>query len=180
VLALVLVAVSLGVSNFAAAIGIGLSGTSARRRFEVGIIFGLFEALMPIIGLVLGHRVVHEPGHAAHWLGGGLLIATGIYGLLISSRLATPETNHDAWHTGRLVLSGLALSIDNLVVGFALGTYHVAVLVAAATIGAVSTTLSLLGLELGSRLGSRTGERAEILGSLVLVGVGISIAASVL
>ena len=53
-LALLLVAASLGLSNFAAAIGIGVSGVSARTRLEVGVIFGLFEAGMPIAGLALG------------------------------------------------------------------------------------------------------------------------------
>jgi putative Mn2+ efflux pump MntP len=63
--------------------------------------------------------------------------------------------------TGQLLVTGTALSIDNLAVGFALGTYHVSLAVAAITIGAVSVTLSLIGLELGDRLGTKTGERGE-------------------
>jgi putative Mn2+ efflux pump MntP len=50
-----LVAVSLGLSNFAAAIGIGVSGVDARTRLRVGLVFGLFEAAMPLLGLLLGH-----------------------------------------------------------------------------------------------------------------------------
>ena len=85
-----------------------------------------------------------------------------------------------ARHTGRLVLTGAALSIDNLAVGFALGTYHVSFLVAAVVIGALSVSLSLIGLELGGRLGARTGRGGEILGGIVLIGVGIAIAAGIL
>ncbi len=81
---------------------------------------------------------------------------------------------------GKLLVSGLALSIDNLAVGFALGTYHVALLTAAALIGAVSVTMALAGLELGRLLGSRIGERGEALGGIVLVGVGIAIATGLL
>ena len=68
------------------------------------------------------------------------------------------------------------MEIDDLVVGFALGAYRVSVVVAAIVIGVVSVTLSLVGLELGSRLGSRIGDRAEVVGSLVLVGVRVAIA----
>ena len=82
--------------------------------------------------------------------------------------------------TGRLLVTGAALSIDNLAVGFALGTFHVSLVLAAVIIGAVSVTLSLIGLELGSRIGSKTGERGELLGGLVLIGVGAAIATGLL
>jgi len=64
VLALLLVAFSLGLSNFAAAIGIGVAGTGARTRLRVGILFGLFEAGMPILGLVLGRGLASTLGSA--------------------------------------------------------------------------------------------------------------------
>ncbi len=82
--------------------------------------------------------------------------------------------------TGRLLLSGLALSLDNLAVGFALGTYHTSIVTGAITIGAVSVVLSLLGLELGARVGKWAGERGEQLAALVLISVGIAIAAGAL
>jgi putative Mn2+ efflux pump MntP len=61
-LALLLVAASLGLSNFAAAIAIGVSGVDARIRLRVGIVFGLFEAGMPLLGLLLGHGLVRTLG----------------------------------------------------------------------------------------------------------------------
>ena len=79
-----------------------------------------------------------------------------------------------------MLVTGAALSIDNLAVGFALGTFQVNIAVAAVVIGAVSITMSLLGLELGSRLGTRTGDRGELVGGVVLIGVGAAIAAGVL
>ena len=82
VLALVLVALSLGLSNFAAAIGIGVAGASTRTRVRVGFAFGIFEAGMPVLGLALGRGLATSLGHDAHWAGGGLLLATGAYGLV--------------------------------------------------------------------------------------------------
>src|SRR6202165_1647894 len=79
-LGLLLVSVSVGLSNFAGAIGIGLSGIDAKTRIRVGVAFGLFEALMPLIGLVLGEAV---SGYSAEILArhvcGDILILTGAY-----------------------------------------------------------------------------------------------------
>lgn len=175
VLALLLVSVSLGLSNFAAAIGIGVSGTDARTRLRVGVVFGIFEAGMPVLGLLAGHGLSGVLGQATRWIGAGLLIATGGYALLQRAPDRQP-----AAAAGRLVVTGLALSIDNVAVGFALGTYHVAVPLAAAIIGAVSITLSLAGLELGARIGARAGQRGETLGGLILIAVGAAIAAGLL
>jgi manganese efflux pump family protein len=183
VLALLLVAASLGLSNFAAAIGIGVGGVDAGTRLRVGLIFGIFETGMPLLGLVLGRSLAHALGSAAHWTGGGLLIATGCYAVLQAVRSRAEDRRAPApagRRTGQLLVTGIALSIDNLAVGFALGTYHVSLAVAAITIGVVSVTMSLAGLELGDRLGTRTGERGELLGGLVLIAVGVAVAGGVL
>jgi manganese efflux pump family protein len=183
-LALVLVAVSLGLSNFAAAVGIGVSGIDARTRLRVGVVFGLFETGMPILGLLLGRSLATTLGHAAHWIGAALLIATGGYAVIQALR---SPASHDGeapptpggQRTARLLVTGAALSIDNLAVGFALGTFHVTIALAAILIGAVSVGMSLLGLELGNRIGTRAGERGELLGGLVLIGVGVAVASGI-
>ena len=182
-LALVLVALSLGLSNFAAAIGIGVAGADARTRVHVGVVFGIFEAGMPVLGLALGHSLASTLGHAAGWVGGGLLIATGGYGLIQALRAGAGASGPPAGQQqqlGRLLVTAIALSIGNLAVGFALGTYHVSLPVAAAGIGTVSVVMSLAGLELGARIGMRAGQRGELLGGLVLIGVGVAIGTGVI
>jgi len=183
VLTLLLVALGLGLDNFAASVGIGLSGVSAGGRLRVAVIFGLFETGVPVLGVLLGHGLAADLGHAARWTAAALLIATGGYALLQIARgrrdqkppaARTPQT------TRRLLVTGIALSIDNLAVGFALGTSHVSLPLAAVVIGGVSVALSLAGLELGGRLGAISAEYGELAGALVLVAVGIAIAAGVL
>lgn len=182
-LALVLVALSLGLSNFAAAIGIGVAGVDTRTRVRVGIVFGIFEAGMPILGLALGHSLASTLGQSAHWVGAGLLIATGAYALIQAIRAGpagAAAAPADQPKTGRLLVTGIALSIDNLAVGFALGTYHVSLLLAAAIIGTVSVVMSLAGLELGARIGVRAGQRGELIGGLILIGVGVAVGTGII
>jgi putative Mn2+ efflux pump MntP len=173
VLALLLVAASVGLDNFGASTAIGVSGAGRRLRLRVALIFGVFEAAMPVVGLLLGHSLSHDLGTAAKPIGGTLLglagtyaIVTELFGERKAAAVADPSVK-------RLVLIGSALSIDNLVIGFALGTYHINLAVAAFTIGVVSVGLSLLGLELGTRLGHRLGQRGELVGGAVLVLVGV-------
>jgi manganese efflux pump family protein len=180
-LALVLVAMSLGLSNFAAAIGIGISGASARTRLQVGIIFGLFETGMPIAGLALGRGLAQTLGHSARWISAGLLIATGAGAVVQAVRGDRPAApGPDRQSSMRLVITGLAISVDNLAVGFALGAFHVNLVVAAITIGGISIAMSLVGLELGAQVGARAGQRGELLGGLILIAVGGAIAAGLI
>lgn len=176
---IILVAAALGLSNFAAAIGIGLSGVDNRLRIRMAIIFGFFEAAMPLLGLLVGHRVAGSIGSAASYLGGGLLIATGLYAF-VQARVGGSSEMAGRTSTGELILTGAALSIDNLVVGFALGAYNVPLVEAVIVIAAVSVGMSLIGLEVGRRLGRSVELLSAELGGAVLVLVGILIATGVL
>lgn len=179
---LLLVSVSVGLSNFAGAIGIGLSGIDARTRIRVGIAFGLFEAVMPIIGLLVGQAVAGYFGHVARYVGGGVLIVTGAYTIWQGRRIESEEKRpaRADLRTHRLIVTAAALSIDNLAVGFALAIYHIQIVLAAVTMGVISVAMSLAGLELGHRLGAVVEARAEELGGLVLIGVGIALATGLL
>jgi putative Mn2+ efflux pump MntP len=124
---------------------------------------------------------VDQPvGHAARWIGTGLLIAVGGYGMGQTLRGGDGGPPDLDMGTGRLLLTGLALSVDNLAAGFALGTYHASLVAVVIVMGAVSVILSLIGLELGSRIGTRFGQRSELLGAIVLIIVGCLIGAGIL
>ena len=193
-LALLVVAASLGMSNFAAGVSIGVAGVDSRTRLRVGLVFGAFESGMPLVGLLLGQQVADPLGHAARWIAAGLLVAVGGYGLVSAVRGARgrsagePAKRGDPDQPGdpgqpvpfgraKLLMSGFALSLDNLAVGFALGTYTTSIVTSAIVIGVVSVVLSLIGLELGAVLGSRAGERGEQIAGVMLISVGIAIAA---
>jgi manganese efflux pump family protein len=200
VAALLLLAVALGLDNLAAAIGFGVGATDrigGVTRLRIAVVFGLFEAGMPVLGLVLGHGLADSIGAAARWLGGAALIGFGVAGLVQArresghsghsghgdgERTSSPERpqRSGAQPIGRLLLAGLVLSGDNLAAGFALGAYQVDIAAAAVIFGVVSVAMSLAGLELGARIGAAAGERSELVACVLLIVVGAVIAAGVL
>ncbi len=179
---LLIAAAAVGLGNFGAAIGIGVSGVGGGTRIRVAVVFGAFEAGMPVLGLALGHGLASGLGQAAHWLGAAMLIAIGAGSLVYAwrSRSRATASGPWQWRTGRVVLSGLALSVDNLAAGFAIGAYHVSLGVAAVTFGAVSVAMSLIGLELGARIGAVAGDRSELIAGAMLIAVGAAMAAGAL
>ena len=182
ILSLLLVSISVGLSNFAGSIGIGLSGINVRTRVRVGLAFGFFEALMPVVGLLLGHEVAGFFGQYGKYVGGAILVLTGAY-TIIQARMTAVEQKTRMPRSLRLqslLVTALALSIDNLAVGFALAVYPVDIWLAALSFGVVSIVMSLLGLELGHRLGKRAEAWSEEIGGGVLVAVGVAIAVGVL
>ena len=180
-LALLFLAAALGLSNLAGAIGIGVSGVNGPLRLRIAVLFGLFEAGMPVLGLILGRGAASGLGRSAPWFGGGLLITVGLVSLILALRGSGAEVPRDAgsWGTWRVLVSAVALSVDNLAAGFALGAFRVGLAVAAPVFGVVSVIMSLAGLELGARIGAAAGDRSELIACAMLVGVGAAMAAGV-
>jgi manganese efflux pump family protein len=180
VIGLLLASLSVGLGNFAASIGIGLSGVDNRTRLKIGITFGFFEAVMPIVGLLAGADLAGPVGKLGQYAGASLLAVTGAYMIWQARHSEGLQFEVQKLGLRQLLITGLALSIDNLVVGFALSFYHVSFLLAAAIIGTMSIMLSLLGLELGQRLGTRFEAWSEELGGAVLILVALALAGGVL
>ena len=196
-LPLLLLAVALGLDNLAAAIGIGVGGVGRATRVRVAVVFGLFEAGMPVLGLLLGHGLADSLGQVARWLGGAALIAVGLAEGFVLFRARREDDAPEAGggetvlapepaertrpqRLGRMVIAGLVLSGDNLAAGFALGSYHVSLALAATVFGVVSVAMSLAGLEIGARIGAVTGDRSELIACALLIATGAVIAAGAL
>lgn len=179
-LTLLLVALSVAMDNFGAATTLGLGGVDGNLRLRVALIFGVFEGGVPVIGVLVGHVVSRRLGGGAPVLAGTLLGVMGLYAILREFVGRPHPTRPKRTGTARLVVLGAALSVDNLVIGFALGTKPVSLVAAAVVIAAVSTVLSLLGLELGGRVSPHLGTRGELLGGAVLLGVGLAVATRLL
>lgn len=179
--ALLLIGLSVGLDNFAASIAIGLGGVKKSLRFRIAVVFGLFEAVMPLVGIIIGQKLLSIIGGNAKHIGGTMLVATGIYLVISAVRHKDDEKVSEAaqgW--GKLILAALSISIDNLIIGFGLISNHQSLPLMAAILGATSISLALLGIELGSRLGKKVEEYSEIISGLVIIAVGLAIGFNIL
>lgn len=175
---LIAVAVALAMDAFAVALGAGviLDPMTGRHLFRLGFHFGLFQALMPIIGWLAGLGLKEMIASFAPWVAFGLLCFVG--GKMIVEALSEEESSgkkKDPTKGMSLVLLSLATSIDALAVGFSLSLLGVTIWTPALVIGLFAGVLTVIGMLLGRKIGSLWGERVEVLGGLVLVGIGLKI-----
>lgn len=123
---------------------------------------------MPIVGMYIGESLAGLVGDKAKWIGVAVLAMVGLYGLLKRSGDDESEKVKSA-NGSKVVLLAVALSLDNLTVGFGIGMFHASLLVAAAIFGVVSFTMTSLGLELGRFIGKRMSISSDRLSGAVLL-----------
>jgi putative Mn2+ efflux pump MntP len=172
-------ALALAMDAFAVALGTGavLSQLTGRHLFRLGFHFGLFQALMPVIGWLAGLTIMQWVEAWDHWIAFSLLAIIG--GRMIYEAFSDEEKSDDRDPTKglSLVLLSIATSIDALAVGFSLSVIGVSIWMPALVIGLVAGALTIAGMLLGGRIGDRWGSRVEIFGGLVLIAIGIKILA---
>lgn len=172
---LIAIVVPLGLDTFAVAAALGVVGLTPVRRREITLLFGAFEAGMPLIGVAIGAPLGRAIGSTAELVAAAVLIAVGLYTLLGSEddqRIAELASIGGL----RSLALGLAISLDELAVGFALGLLHLPVVLVVALIAAQAVLVTQLGLRLGHRLGERLREGAERLAGATLATLGIVLA----
>jgi len=179
-LTIIFIALALAVDAFAVALaaGVSLCQVSGRQTFRLAFHFGLFQAMMNILGWAAGLTVRTLLEGIDHWLAFGLLAL--VAAKMIKDAIAGREDEAQKIDPTRgytLVMLSVATSIDSLAVGLSFAVLNVSIWLPAAIIGIVATLLTVMGLKLGCLLGSasRIGARAEIAGGLVLLGIGFNI-----
>jgi manganese efflux pump family protein len=177
-LTLIGIAIGLAMDAFAVSIAVGLTlkQVSLRQTFRLSYHFGLFQALMPIIGWLAGRSIAQWIGPVDHWVAFGLLTAIG--GKMIYEAVKDEEhegERKDPTKGASLVVLSVATSIDALAVGLSLALLGVAIWYPALVIGLVALGFTAVGLHLGKRFGALLGRRMEIVGGVILILIGVRI-----
>ena len=163
---------------FAAAIGKGSSLHKPRfsEALRTGLIFGVIEAITPVVGWGIGQAAVRYVENWDHWIAFGLLLALGLH-MIYNGLKHEDEAEEKASQHSFLILAvtAFATSIDAMAVGVGLAFVDVNILVAAAAIGMATCVMVTVGVMLGRVLGAVVGKRAEIAGGVVLMLVGAAI-----
>ncbi len=177
------IAVALAMDAFAVAIatGVSLKQVSVRQTFRLSWHFGLFQALMPIIGWGLGTSVQSYMEAYAHWIAFVMLALVGSN--MLKEAVMTDEdeqeikSRKDSTKGMTLVMLSIATSIDALAVGLSMSMLRVSIITPAIIIGIVAGLFTIAGLHLGQRVSRLTWLSiwAEIVGGLVLWLIGLNI-----
>ncbi|KQN61931.1 MULTISPECIES: manganese efflux pump MntP [Rahnella] len=175
----VILAFGMSMDAFAAAIGKGASlhRPPLKEALRTGIIFGVIEAITPVIGWAIGLAATQFIMEWDHWVAFTLLLVLGSRMIMQGFKKDTGEETeiphrHGFW---LLVTTAIATSLDAMAVGVGLAFLQVNILVMALAIGAATTIMATSGMLLGRFLGAAIGKWAEVLGGVVLIGIGTSI-----
>ncbi len=173
------IAVGLAMDAFAvaAATSMVLRTVSVRQVFRFAFHFGLFQALMPLMGWCAGQYMAEFIRVWDHWVAFGLLSCVGGRTIVAAVRGGEEQDldNPDPTRGMSLVVLSVATSIDALAVGISFAMIQVDIWQAIAVIGVITAGLTTVGMLWGSRLGARFGKGIEIAGGLVLIGIGLKI-----
>ena len=177
---ILILAFGMSMDAFAAAIGKGASlhRPPLKEALRTGLIFGVIEAITPVFGWGIGLAASQFIMSWDHWVAFTLLLILGIR--MIAEAFRKDKLEEDTQAPRRhgfwvLVTAAVATSLDAMAVGVGLAFLQVNILVMALTIGAATTIMATSGMLLGRFLGAAMGKWAEILGGVVLIGIGTSI-----
>lgn len=182
-LELCLLAVGLAMDAFAVSVTDGMCMKHFRFRQPaiIALTFGVFQAVMPVIGFWCGMFFYDVIQSVDHWIGFVLLAFLG--GKMIYAALQ-PDPAGESCPAGngltakQLLLQGVATSIDALAVGITLSAVNADILVSALTIGGITALCCFPAVFIGRRFGTILNDKAEILGGCILIGIGIKILVS--
>ena len=169
------IAVGLAMDAFAVSICKGLSVKKAavRHALITGAYFGGFQALMPLLGYLLGSAFERFITSIDHWI---IFVLLGLIGINMIRESRKKEEEVDSSFGVKAMLPlAVATSIDALGVGITFAFMQVNIWIAVALIGLVTFVLSFVGVKAGGYLGAKYKSRAELVGGIVLIVIGLKI-----
>lgn len=182
-LVLLFISVGLAMDAFAVSISNGICYYKAgtREALKTALVFGGFQAIMPLIGYFAGLRVKGIVESVDHWIALILLGFIGINMIVEGVKAVRADKTGNSladkpYCTNRdLFVQGVATSIDALIVGVSFAMIDTNILVAVILIGLVTFAFCMLGVPIGKKFGSLIGKKAEIVGGLILIAIGVKI-----
>lgn len=174
----VLIAVGLSMDALAVSIACGISTRNIRKRdaLKVALFFGVFQAVMPVLGWLGGRLFSEAISSFDHWVVFGLLAFIGGKMVWESRKLACEDDEaKDYLSTPRLLLLAFATSVDALAIGLSFALLQMNIALPVVIIGLITLAICFVGVLAGKKLGCMFEKRAELFGGLVLIGIGLKI-----
>lgn len=173
---LFILAVGLSMDAFAVSVckGLAMERPTWRRAVVPGLWFGAFQGLMPLLGWLLGSRFAQYITAVDHWIAFALLVILGV-NMLREARRADDGEADASLGVKTMLAMAVATSIDALAVGVTFAFLEVAIVPAVCFIACVTFVISTLGVKVGALFGDRLQAKAEALGGIILIVLGVKI-----
>lgn len=175
-LTLFITAVGLSMDAFAVSVckGLAIKNINWKKACIVGLWFGGFQAVMPLLGYLLGSQFKRSVEAIDHWIAFMLLALIGI-NMIKEALSRDEEESDDSLSVKTMFLLAVATSIDALAVGITYAFLQVDIIPAVSFIGATTFTLSAAGVKVGNVFGMKYKSRAELAGGFILILIGLKI-----
>jgi putative Mn2+ efflux pump MntP len=162
----------LSLDNFRVSIALGTVPFGLRRAMQVALTFGLWDTIMPLVGLLIGREIGQAVGDVAEWVGAAALGAYGLFLVITALRNPEPEELDHPW-----ALFGIpfTLGLDNLFAGASLGLLGLSPWLSASVFGVITAVMSLVGLQLGRAAAGLIRIRSDLLGGVTLIIAAVAL-----
>ncbi|MBA4312686.1 MAG: hypothetical protein C0417_08655 [Chlorobiaceae bacterium] len=176
-ISIIFIAFGLSMDAVAVAVSMGLSINSLRIKHGIliGLFFGVFQAVMPVIGWITGKSLQNIIVGVDHWVAFGLLTLIGAK-MIYESVKPNPDGDNIKSLTVRvLLILSIATSIDAFAIGISFAILQISIITPILIIGGITFLLSFLGVGLGKHVGYLFSKKIEIVGGVILILIGVKI-----
>lgn len=173
---ILLISIGLAMDAFAVSIckGLSIKKMNWKNAIIIGMYFGIFQAGMPILGYFLGSTFERFITNIDHWIAFSLLTGIG-FDMLKEAFSKESEHSNDKVDFKTMIILSIATSIDALAVGITFACLKTKIIVPAITIGIITFLMSVIGVKIGNKFGDKYERKAEIMGGVILILLGIKI-----
>jgi putative Mn2+ efflux pump MntP len=167
---LLILGVTLSLDNFRTAVVLGALRLSWRHALQAALVFGFWDAMAPLVGILVGDVFAKQIGSTADYVGGGVLAAYGVYLVVESWRKPAPDEADQRWALFGLPLP---LSIDNIVAGTSLGLLGYSPWIAPPLFGVITALMTFAGLAIGRAAARFIRIRSDLLTGVALIVMSV-------
>lgn len=176
IIEIILIGIGLAMDAFAVSIckGLAFKKFENKKAIIIASYFAIFQALMPVIGYSLGSTFSKTIENIDHWVAFGLLCAIGI-NMLKEAIKGEEEKQNDSVNFKNMIVLAIATSIDALAVGITFAFLKTNIILSVTIIGIITFILSIIGVKIGNKFGEKFENKAELLGGIILILIGLKI-----
>lgn len=173
---ILLISIGLAMDAFAVSVckGLAMKKMSWEKAIIIGLYFGIFQAVMPVIGYFLGTTFEKFITNVDHWVAFILLVGIGI-NMVKEAFDKESENRNDNVDVKTMLVLSIATSIDALAIGITFACLKIHIVMPVITIGLITFIISVIGVKIGNRFGDKYEKKAEIMGGVILILLGIKI-----